>query len=297
LPPPPSPRISASNVSSTWGRKTWRARPLNVARMRNALARKSSASIPEAARLRMPSTKPWRDWVTNVRNNPLSSRLRPWRAHPYPTMVRDFSGGHRPARPASKSLPPKKRLPTHLFACRRRRFRISNRPLLQFPSRTARRENDRHRSRWAAALNLVNTPLASPRSKVFFWSAPPVFSRGLTPTSCKTKTARSPRRIPFSAGLDYPAIGPRARPGSPTSAAPSIPPFPIKPHSIAASLLSRTEGIIPALEFRPTPIAGLIERLPQLKKDDLVILNLSGPWRQGHGHLLPACSNLSFQTK
>src|SRR6266403_113705 len=43
----------------------------------------------------------------------------------------------------------------------------------------------------------------------------------------------------------------------------------------AARLPSRTEGIIPALESAHA-IAGLIERLPQLKKDDLIILNLSG---------------------
>src|SRR5438309_1482423 len=43
----------------------------------------------------------------------------------------------------------------------------------------------------------------------------------------------------------------------------------------AARLLSRAEGIIPALESAHA-IAGLVERLPQFKKDDLVILNLSG---------------------
>src|SRR6266850_120322 len=43
----------------------------------------------------------------------------------------------------------------------------------------------------------------------------------------------------------------------------------------AARLLSRTEGIIPALESAHA-IAGLIERIPKLSKDGLVILNLSG---------------------
>ena len=43
----------------------------------------------------------------------------------------------------------------------------------------------------------------------------------------------------------------------------------------AAQLLARTEGIIPALESAHA-IAGLIERLPRLSADDLVILNLSG---------------------
>ena len=43
----------------------------------------------------------------------------------------------------------------------------------------------------------------------------------------------------------------------------------------AARLLSRTEGIIPALESAHA-IAGLFERASRMSKDDLVILNLSG---------------------
>jgi len=43
----------------------------------------------------------------------------------------------------------------------------------------------------------------------------------------------------------------------------------------AARLLSRSEGIIPALESAHA-LAGLVERLPTLNKEYLVILNLSG---------------------
>ena len=43
----------------------------------------------------------------------------------------------------------------------------------------------------------------------------------------------------------------------------------------AASLMARTEGIIPALESAHA-LAGLIERAPAMGKDDLVILNVSG---------------------
>ena len=39
--------------------------------------------------------------------------------------------------------------------------------------------------------------------------------------------------------------------------------------------MCRSEGIIPALESAHA-LAGLIERLPTLTKDDVVILNLSG---------------------
>ena len=40
-------------------------------------------------------------------------------------------------------------------------------------------------------------------------------------------------------------------------------------------LLARTEGIIPALESAHA-IAWLVERVPKMSKDDLVIVNLSG---------------------
>ena len=43
----------------------------------------------------------------------------------------------------------------------------------------------------------------------------------------------------------------------------------------AARLLARTEGIIPALESAHA-IAGLVERVPKMSKNDVVILNISG---------------------
>ncbi|MGB2670238.1 MAG: hypothetical protein WAO11_05900, partial [Candidatus Acidiferrum sp.] len=85
----------------------------------------------------------------------------------------------------------------------------------------------------------------------------------------------------ISAGLDYPAIGPEhawlADEGRAEYSAVSD-----SAALEAARLLSRTEGIIPALESAHA-VAGLIERAspvtsgrPRLTADDLVILNLSG---------------------
>jgi tryptophan synthase beta chain len=78
----------------------------------------------------------------------------------------------------------------------------------------------------------------------------------------------------ISAGLDYPAIGPehawladqrRAEYAAVSDAAALE----------SACLLARTEGIIPALESAHA-VAGLIERIASLRREDLVILNLSG---------------------
>src|SRR5208337_145005 len=78
----------------------------------------------------------------------------------------------------------------------------------------------------------------------------------------------------ISAGLDYPAIGPEhawlADEGRAEYSAVSD-----SAALEAARLLSRTEGIIPALESAHA-IAGLIERAPKFTPNDLAIINLSG---------------------
>jgi tryptophan synthase beta chain len=77
-----------------------------------------------------------------------------------------------------------------------------------------------------------------------------------------------------SAGLDYPAIGPqhawladqRRAEYTAVSDGEAIQ---------AAKTLARLEGIIPALESAHA-IAELIKRAPTMKKDEIVILNVSG---------------------
>jgi len=77
-----------------------------------------------------------------------------------------------------------------------------------------------------------------------------------------------------SAGLDYPAIGPEHAWLADQRRAEY---FAVSDEAAldAARTLARTEGIIPALESAHA-VAGLIERLPKMHADDLVILNLSG---------------------
>jgi tryptophan synthase beta chain len=78
----------------------------------------------------------------------------------------------------------------------------------------------------------------------------------------------------ISAGLDYPAIGPEhawlADQGRSEYTAVTD-----EEALDAARTLARIEGIIPALESAHA-IAELMRRAPQMKKDELVILNLSG---------------------
>src|SRR5262249_23478430 len=78
----------------------------------------------------------------------------------------------------------------------------------------------------------------------------------------------------ISAGLDYPAIGPEHAWLADQRRA-EYAAVPDRAALEAARLLARIEGILPALESAHA-IAGLIERLPQLTCNDLILLNLSG---------------------
>src|SRR5207245_1342595 len=209
-----------------------------------------------------------RDWVTNVRTTHylLGSVLG---AHPYPTMVRDF---HlvigREAR--DQILAAEKRLPSHLFACV---GGGSNAIGLFHPFL---RDAGRRPAGSAAGgrRGQLGAPAARLAAHQGFTGARPGVLHGTYTYVLQNEDGQISTTHSISAGLDYPAIGPehawladqRRAEYSAVSDQAALD---------AARLLSRTEGIIPALESAHA-IAGLIERLPQLKSDDLVILNLSG---------------------
>jgi tryptophan synthase beta chain len=209
-----------------------------------------------------------RDWVTNVRSTHylLGSVLG---AHPYPTMVRDFQAViGREAR--EQILAAEKRLPSHLFACVGggsnsiglfyQFLRDADVKMIGIEAGGRGGELGEHAARLAAHQG--------------FTGARPGVLQGTYTYVLQNEDGQIATTHSISPGLDYPAIGPehawladqRRAEYSAVSDQAALE---------AAGLLSRTEGIIPALESAHA-IAGLIERLPQLKKDDLVILNVSG---------------------
>jgi tryptophan synthase beta chain len=240
---------------------------LNVTRMRmlgaevigvNSGSRTLKDAINEAMR----------DWVTNVRTTHylLGSVLG---AHPYPTMVRDFQSViGREAR--AQILAAERRLPTHLFACVgggsnsiglfHEFLRDAEVKMIGIEAGGRGPGLGEHAARLAAAQG--------------FTGARPGVLQGTYTYVLQNEDGQIAATHSVSAGLDYPAIGPehawladqgRAEYSAVSDAAALA----------AARLLARTEGIIPALESAHA-IAGLIERLPRMSKDDLVILNLSG---------------------
>jgi tryptophan synthase beta chain len=240
---------------------------LNVARMRMLGAQVVGVEAGSRT-LKDAINEAMRDWVTNVRSTHylLGSVLG---AHPYPTMVRDFQSViGREAR--EQVLAAERRLPTHLYACVgggsnaiglfHAFLRDASVKLVGIEAGGRGGALGEHAARLGAAQGY-----AGARPGVLQGTYTYVLQNG----DGQIATTHS-----ISAGLDYPAIGPehawladqhRAEYAAVSDEA----------GLAAARLLARTEGIIPALESAHA-IAGLVERLPQFTKDDLVILNLSG---------------------
>jgi tryptophan synthase beta chain len=240
---------------------------LNVARMRMLGAQVVGVDAGSRT-LKDAINEAMRDWVTNVRTTHylLGSVLG---AHPYPTMVRDFQSviGHE-AR--DQVLQAEHRLPTHLYACVGGGSNAiglfhaflgdASVKMVGIEAGGRGGELGEHAARLAAAQGYAG--------------ARPGMLHGTYTYVLQDSDGQIATTHSISAGLDYPAIGPehawladqrRAEYAAISDQAALA----------AARLLARTEGIIPALESAHA-IAGLIERLPQFSKDDLVVLNLSG---------------------
>jgi tryptophan synthase beta chain len=240
---------------------------LNVARMKMLGAQ--VVGVESGSRtLKDAINEAMRDWVTNVRSTHylLGSALG---AHPYPTMVRDFQSViGREAR--EQVLAAEKRLPTHLVACVgggsnaiglfHAFLRDADVKMVGIEAGGRGETLGEHAARLAGSQG--------------YTGAKPGVLQGTYTYVLQDSDGQIAATHSISAGLDYPAIGPehawladqrRAEYAAvPDDAALS-----------AAKVLARQEGIIPALESAHA-IAGLIERVPKMSKDDLVIVNLSG---------------------
>jgi tryptophan synthase beta chain len=209
-----------------------------------------------------------RDWVTNVRTSHylLGSVLG---AHPYPQIVRDF---HKVIGEEAREqiLRAEKRLPNHLYACVGGGSNsiglfhafLGDQAVKMLGVEAGGRGKSlgEHAARLAAAQG--------------FTGARPGVLQGTYTYLLQTSDGQISTTHSISAGLDYPAVGPEhawlAEQGRAEYTAVTD-----EDAIQAARTLSRVEGIIPALESAHA-IAELIHRAPKMKKDEIVILNLSG---------------------
>jgi tryptophan synthase beta chain len=209
-----------------------------------------------------------RDWVTNVGTSHylLGSVLG---AHPYPQIVRDFQkviGEEARA----QILKTEGRLPDTLIACVGGGSNAIGLFHAFIPDDSVKmigieaggrgKSLGDHAARLAAAGG--------------FDGARPGVLQGTYTYILQTADGQISTTHSISAGLDYPGVGPEhawlAQQGRAEYSAVSD-----EEAVNAARTLARLEGIIPALESAHA-LAELILRAPRMKKDDLVILNLSG---------------------
>jgi tryptophan synthase beta chain len=240
---------------------------LNVFRMR-LLGAEVTAVDSGSRTLKDAINEAMRDWVTNVRTSHylLGSVLG---AHPYPQIVRDFQKiiGEE-AR--EQILRVEGRLPDHLIACVGGGSNAiglfhaflgdANVKMLGVEAGGRGKSLGEHAARLAAVEG--------------FDGARPGVLQGTYTYLLQNSDGQVATTHSVSAGLDYPAVGPEhawlaERHRAEYTAASD------EDAVAAARALARVEGIIPALESAHA-LAELIRRAPKMKKDEIVILNLSG---------------------
>ena len=209
-----------------------------------------------------------RDWVTNIATSHylLGSVLG---AHPYPQMVRDF---HKVIGEEARAQIQQAEgcLPDLLVACvggGSNAIGLFNAflgdksvRLLGVEAGGRGKSLGEHASRLAAAEG--------------FTGARPGVLQGTYTYVLQTADGQISTTHSVSAGLDYPAIGPQHAWLADQQRA-EYTAVSDEEAIQAAKMLARLEGIIPALESAHA-IAELMKRAPKMKKDEIVIVNVSG---------------------
>jgi tryptophan synthase beta chain len=203
-----------------------------------------------------------RDWVTNVRTTHylLGSVLG---AHPYPVMVRDFHKvTGREAR--AQILKAEGKLPAAIFAC------------VGGGSNAIGIFHDFLKDKKVGLVGVEAGGFGDnlgEHSARFRGGSPGVlqgtYSYVLQDEAGQIATTHS-----ISAGLDYPSIGPEHAWLRDTGRAEYVPASDAEALE-ACTLLTRTEGIIPALESAHA-LAEAIKRAPKMRKSEVIIVNISG---------------------
>jgi tryptophan synthase beta chain len=243
------------------GTEDMRRQELNVFRMR--LLGAEVRGVDSGSRtLKDAINEAMRDWVTNVRTTHylLGSVLG---AHPYPTMVRDF---HRVIGREARAQIRKAegRLPNAIIAC------------VGGGSNSIGIFYDFLKDKKVQLIGVEaggRGEALGEHAARFRGGSPGVlqgtYSYVLQDASGQIATTHS-----VSAGLDYPSIGPEHAMLKDTGRAEYVPASDDEALE-ATVLLARTEGIIPALESAHA-VAEVIKRAPEMKKSEIVIVNISG---------------------
>jgi tryptophan synthase beta chain len=243
------------------GEEDMRRQELNVFRMRLLGAEVRGVSSGSAT-LKDAINEAMRDWVTNVRSTfyILGSALG---AHPYPTMVRDF---HRVISRESKRqiLEHEGRLPEAIVACVGGGSNAIGAFYEYIP--------DTNVELIGVEAGGRGTALGEHAAR--FSGGLPGVLQGTYSYVLQNDAGQIAQTHSVSAGLDYASVGPehamlhdsgRARYTSATDTEALE----------ATKLLSRTEGVIPALESAHA-IAEAIKLAPKMSRNQILMVNVSG---------------------
>jgi tryptophan synthase beta chain len=243
------------------GEEDMRRQELNVFRMR-LLGAEVRGVASGSATLKDAINEAMRDWVTNVRTTfyILGSALG---SHPYPTMVRDF---HRVISKESKQqiMEHEGRLPDAIVAC----VGGGSNAIGAFYEYL----QDKNVALIGVEAGGRGTALGEHAAR--FNGGTPGVLQGTYSYVLQNDAGQIAATHSVSAGLDYASVGPehamlhdcgRATYTSATD----------DEALDAVSVLSRTEGIIPALESAHA-VAEAIKLAPKMGKDKIIMVNVSG---------------------
>ncbi len=243
------------------GTEDMRRQELNVFRMR--LLGAEVRGVDSGSRtLKDAINEAMRDWVTNVRTTHylLGSVLG---AHPYPAMVRDF---HRCiGREAREQiLEAEGRLPNSVIAC----VGGGSNAIGAFYEFIGDKE-----------VELIGVEAGGSGSRLGMHAArfrggSPGVLQGTYSYVLQDDAGQIAATHSVSAGLDYPSIGPEHADLHDTGRAQYVAASDAEALQACATL-ARAEGIIPALESAHA-VAECVKRAPKMKKDEMVIVNISG---------------------
>jgi tryptophan synthase beta chain len=243
------------------GTEDMRRQELNVFRMR--LLGAEVRGVDSGSRtLKDAINEAMRDWVTNVRTTHylLGSVLG---AHPYPTMVRDF---HRVIGQEARSqiMKAEGKLPSAVIAC------------VGGGSNAIGIFHDFIKDK---KVQLIGVEAGGRGERLGehaarFRGGSPGVLQGTYSYVLQDAAGQIALTHSVSAGLDYPSIGPEHAWLADSKRAEYVSASDAEALD-ACKLLAQTEGIIPALESSHA-VAEVIKRAPQMKKSDVVIVNISG---------------------
>jgi tryptophan synthase beta chain len=253
------------------GTEDMRRQELNVFRMRLLGAEVRGVDAGQRT-LKDAINEAMRDWVTNVRTTHylLGSVLG---AHPYPTMVRDF---HivigKEAR--QQILKAEKKLPSAIVACVGGGSNaigifhafVGDKRVKLIGVEAGGRGDE-------LGAHAARVALMGVGAKKHAGGSPGVL-QGTFSYILQDEFGQVAPTHSVSAGLDYPAIGPEHASLWATGRA-EYTSASDKEALDACLTLSRTEGVIPALESSHA-VAEAIKRAPKMKKSEILLVNISG---------------------